>query len=369
MPQDDRPPLVAATEAQRANASTVVQELPNPVVKGTELDALDQNLLKAAEMADSGQDLTPELAKDIGLAPETATDTTEKKDDRARDPITGKFIATGTETAQTEEKPAGEAVAQPETVLPSEYEAKKAEKAKKDQERLDKTWENVNLRKEELERREKELTQRAQQVQRPQVQPQKRQYSSIQLYEASQDFRSRAKQELKLYQETGDDRHLDEFNKQDQLADEAFKSSGQFYQIEQKENQEIQSAKYKETWESHCSKAFETDPDLVDPKSDLAVAVNALLETHGKVFWSIPDGFRQAVEIAKTRIKASGYDDAIEANKKLKAENDRLTALSTPTKGSPTGAPTGKAYDKMSKSEQDAYLMAAAAAEDARNGL
>ena len=346
--------------------------LENPVIKDE-----GELLRQMAHDVDQGKDETEVISSgnkpedralgegEAKLPDDSNTDNSEiesARPERARDPVTGKFIKTAAEIAADASSDATEAVGTPEVASTerseSEYAAKVREKKEKEQVRLDKTWENVNRQKEEIEQRRQELERREQEFVRPQVQSQQRQFSSKQLFDASQEFKVTAKKAL----ESGD---YDTFNQQSDLAEKAFENAAQFYELEQKEAQEFAQHKHTKVWEQNIKEAFKADPELANPDSELSKEVQNILEVQGKKLWVYPDGFNDAVQIAKMRIRATGYDNILEANKKLKAEIDRLNGLTAVTPGGVTSGPRSRNFNDMSSAEQDAYLMSEAARIDA----
>lgn len=345
-------------------------ELPNAVLKPEDLDASDQSFLDAARLADQGRDIPADLIKsDAATEPkpaapdvtanEAAVEAEPKPDTRPRDPITGKFIEK--DKVETTPEATVEAATASQTAPESEYAAKQREKKEKETARLEKTWESVNQRKEELERRQAELDAREAEMRQPrQEQRQKartddgQEITSRMLASAAKDFKTRAKQAL----EAGD---YDVFNEQNALADKTLEHAQQFYRIEQQEAQQTAFQQHGQVWEGHIHAAFKAEPDLAKADSRLSKEVSAVLEQIGKELWMFPDGFNKAVDLAKLRISAADYPDLLEANKRLKAENDRLNGLTTPTIGSVTTPPAKKSLDSMSTEESDAYFLREAA--------
>jgi hypothetical protein len=346
------------------------EQIDNPVIK---TDEQEQKFLEAAALADAGRDIPADLVPGVKteVVPEKKDEPTEqpgtveaeKKDGRPRDAL-GRFTKTedGKDIPEAERKPADQP-AEPKSGI-SEYETKKQERAQKEQQRLEKTWENVNRQKDELAAREKALAQQQQsmqqQAQRPKPQ-QQREFSSRDLWAAAQDFKTRAKKAL-------EESNFDEFNENNALAEQAEQHARQFYQIEAREAQQAQVEQYNHVWSGHMQKAIEADPDLVKPDSPLAKEMHALLETHGQVFWMIPDGFPKAVEIAKLRLEAGSASELRTANAKLQKEVDRLNEQMSLSGGGLTQHPAKKKFEEMSAGEQEKSLLAAATAVDEGRG-
>lgn len=351
----------------------IMNDLPNPVI-----DDEAAALLNAAHEEDhkpfvESEDnpspepkeepvaATVELEENEPTAEELA-DPANK--DRPRDPITGKFIKKAVEATPSVTAPAP---VQPAPVL-SEFEQKKQEQKRKDQERKDTSWRAINERKEELDRRQAALEEQRRQFSQPQQQrqqPEPRQFSSQQLLDASDDFKKNAKAAFKRYQESGNEADLDEFNKNDQLADQAFQNAGQFFQIEQQEGQQIALQQHNQLWSAHMEQAVKANPDLLKKDSPIAKHMEDLLKTHGELFYMLPDGFKHAEAIAKLRLDAADAPTLREKNAALQKENERLTGLTSLSKGGPTGGPAAKkSFDSLPLEEMGAELQRMAEAED-----
>jgi hypothetical protein len=352
-----------------------MEALPNPVI--TE-DAEAELLLSQAHAEDtkpyseeSEENPSPEpqeepIASELEL--EESEPTAEEladpaNQDRARDPITGKFVKKA--EAIAEPKPVADAAAKTDPPAPvlSEFEQKKLEKAAKEKERQDRSWENLNREKEELAQRRREFDERQRQISQPQQQrqqPRARQYSSQQLLEAHQDFKRTAREAFKRYQETGNEADLDAFNQNDQWADQAFANAGEFYQLEQREAQQQAVQQHHAAWVGNMEKSIQKNPDLAKIDSPIAIEVQEILKTHGQVLQMLPDGFDRAVELGQLRLDAKDAPSLREKIAAVQKENERLTALTSPSKGGVTGAPAKKSFDSMSLEEMGNELRHAA---------
>lgn len=336
-------------------------ELNNPVIPAEM--SMDDILLAAAEQDAKNEEIGPVAPDPVAPTPEPGTEPTKiepkVEGERKRGPD-GKFIKTD---AEKEAEANSEAVDASKTATESEYAAKQREKKEKESARLDKTWENVNKQKEEIEQRRIELAQREAALRNPPApKPQPRKYTSSQLWDAHEDFKKAARTALA-------GANYDEFSKQEHLADEAFKSANQFYQMEQQEAVQAQQTKWNQGWTGHAAKVMEKMPELADANSPLSLELTELFKSHGPVFYQIPDGFPKAVEIAKLRLDAKDAPTLREKVKAQETEIARLNGLTAPSKGGPAGAPSAKTFEKMNAAEQDAYLMRQAAEHDRRNHI
>lgn len=335
-------------------------ELENPVIN----DEAEAKLLEAAGLADAGRDIPSDLLPEKPAEKEETLETEENvpteaeladpaNKDRARDPVSGKFIKrpAAAQVAPTESGDASKAV--PE----SDYAAKQRERKEKETARLDKTWENVNRQKEELEARRMELQQYEQQLRQPQQprQQQARQFSSHELLNAHDDFKAKAKSAL----DAGD---YDTFNEQNALAEQAFNNATQFFHLEQQEAQQAQMQQHGQTWNQHMVEAIKSDPDLSDSSSALSKEVQQILQVNGKDLWMFPDGFNKAVELARLRIDAREASTLRERVKALEEAKQAQDALLAPSKGGVTSPQptTGKTFDKMTTEEQERHVLAMA---------
>ncbi len=356
--------------------SEVSEQLENPAIKPDDLpqdfDAQEAALREALVLSESGQDVPSELVEKTGIKVESKTD------DRPRDEL-GRFMKNeaGDDIPEAERKSVTQENAVPEAVdaskttpdtQASDYERKKAEKAQKEQERKDRSWENLNREKEELARRREEIRAYEESVRNPQPrqqQPQPREFSSQQFLGAHEDFKRSAREAFKRYQETGDETALDEFNRNDQLAEQAFMQAGEFFAVEQQEAQQTAVQRHNQTWVANMEAEIKAMPDLANPETPISKEMVGLLKTHGAVFQMLPDGFKQATAIAQLRLDAKETPSLRDENKKLKAEVARLNGLTQPSGGGLSGPPAKKTFETMPEADQMAALRRAAEEYDA----
>lgn len=344
-------------------------------LRETPLDETESQLLAAAAQADRGEDMQlPEPTKsesaEVVETEENVPTEAELADpankDRARDPVSGKFIKRNPENVQavaryTVDAPKTDSNT-PKAEL-SEFEKKKQEKAAKEEERKNRSWENLNREKEELAARRRELAEHEQRLRNPQQQrqaPQPRQFSSAQFFDAREDFRKTAKAAFKRYQDTGDETALDEFNKNDQMADAAEKNAIEFYELEHQENQQAQLRQHQSTWVQNMEKTMKASPELAEADSPISKELQEILKSHGQVLQMLPDGFDRGVELAQLRLDAKEAPTLRERVKALEAEKQRQDGLLSPTPGGVTNPPAKKTISTMNETE----LLAAAARMD-----
>jgi hypothetical protein len=343
-------------------ADPLTAPIPDPELEKLEAMAAEHDVQASQELSAPEPEAAQPAAEKEEPKAEDKPDNSEvetEKPERPRDAL-GRFTKTedGKDIPESERQPAEK----PADQQTSDYEAKRQEKARKEAERLDKTWQNVDLRKQELERREREIAQREQAVlQRPQQQRLTTEdgepITSRSLFNAANDFRKRAKKALA-------DGDFDAANENIGLAEEAEQHAQQFYQVEAKEAQQAQIQQYSQVWNGHMQKAIEADADLIKPDSPLAKQMQSLLETHGQVFWMIPDGFPKAVEIAKLRLEAGSASELRTKLTEAEKEVERLTKATTPLGAGPPPQIQHKNFDSLTIDEQMAELERRAAQAD-----
>lgn len=340
--------------------------LENPVIN----DDAEAKLLQAASHVDRGEDipadLVPVLETPVAPAVEPETPAAEKTDDstkpeRPRDAL-GRFTKTeaGVDIPEAERKPAEAKVEAAPTGPDSEYTAAKKERAR--QENLLKNFQQEKeVARREIETERQRLAQERQQLEQQRQSrtqdPNKPQYTSKEFYEAHQDFKKQAKAAL----DGGD---YDEFGKLSDLAEQALITAGQVQQTEGKRQYEARVQQWNDAWNANADVVFKAEPDVINPETPLGKTVTRLMETHGNVFYSMPDGVAKAVELAKLQLEATSAAELREANKTMAAELAEARSKLQPLGAGPTSPPEKKRFDDMSADQQEAALLEAAARVD-----
>ncbi len=357
---------------------------PEKVVETPTVDT-DDAFMQAAAYVDRGEDIPDDLLVKTGAKAEGETLKAEETDAKAEPEApkaeqdnkrprdeSGKFVA---KSADDPIKPVDASTTAPE----SEFAKKQREQKEKDEARKEKTWQNINKKREELDERERKIESERQEFLKQKSAPAKPQFSSARLWDAHLDFSARANEALKKYREDGDITHLDEHDKLVGQAQAANKSANDIYAEEQKINQAQRLTKRDQAWKEAIETVLPSEPDLLDNGTPLAKEVIALLGSpvdpkNPKVamvelFKSMPNGFSHAVQVAKWKM---GYDQkqmAEEALGKERAERERLEKLTAISGGGTTATAASKTFDKMSKPEQDAWIMRQAQEYDRQNGI
>lgn len=346
--------------------------LENPVIN----DDAEAKLLEAASHVDRGEDIPANLVPTVEASakpaeePETpaAADkpAAEKPDasakpERPRDAL-GRFTKTeaGEDIPEGERKPAEAKIEATPAFPDSDY-----TKAKKERERQENLLKNFQQEKEtarreidtERQRLAQERAQLEQQRQSNAQDPNKPQYTSREFYEAHLEFKRLAKAAL----DAGD---YDEFGKQSDLAEQSFITAGQIQQAEAKRHHETRVQQWNAAWNANAAVVFKAEPDVINQETPLGKTVNRLMETHGNVFYSMPDGVAKAVELAKLQLDASSAAELREVNKTMAVELAEARSKLQPLGAGPTSPPAKTSFDAMSADQQEAALLEAAARVD-----
>lgn len=333
--------------------------IPDPELAKLEAMAVEHDVQAAEELSaqepEAAQPAAEKETPDSEITPDNSEAEADKKDDRPRDEL-GRFTKRedGTDIPESEREPAEK----PAEQQPSEFEAKKQEKARKEAERLDKTWQNADRRKAELDRFEAELNQRAAQLQQHRSQPQIPQVpvdedgepiTSKALMRAHKDFKTRAKAAL----DSGD---YDAFNENQALADNAFDSAQRVYQLEVQRDQQIAAQQHSQIWNDHVLKIADKDPDIMNLNTPIGKEVYSILEQHGRILFMVENGADIAYDIAKMRLEAGSASELREKLTKAQKEVDELRRKTTPLGAGPTNRPGPKKLDDLPLDEQVAEL-------------
>jgi hypothetical protein len=357
-----------------------METLENPVIKDESIELRDQlrsEAEKAGPLAGNEFEAEPsaiqteprapvetETAQEIVSNPDTKPEPQKPKAERPRDEL-GRFTKTeaGEDIPESERKPA-EPTKPDETKPESDY-----VKAQKKKEREESVLKNFQKEKEEFraetERIRQQLQREAAELQRAREQRtapnatagNRPRYSSAELWEAANDFDSRAEKAFT-------DGDPEAFKESLRLSREARQQAGQVYQLEQQAAQQAQTRQFQSVYAQVIDQAMKAEPELAKPDSELSKSVQTLLEQE-PVFSHIPDGFAKAAQVAKWKIgyeKSTGLISGLEEeNKKLKAENARLNGNLSLNRSGPSGGPTPpKRFEDMSMDEMRRELRGAA---------
>jgi len=262
-------------------------------------------------------------------------------------------------TEVEEDKPPeteGDNVDEPDSSL-TDGEAPEGEKSSKskyarNRERLDKTWAGVNEAKEANKREAAQLAEAKAHLERDRAAAMAQGGYRDEHDHTAKDYEEAAKG----FEEEGDTG----------LRDSALAKAKELQTMEAEAVQQVQMDKYTQDWKAGRQALEKEIPEIKDSKSDLTIAANEILKANPDLF-HLPEakGLRQAVDMARYKLKA---DQADASQTEVKELSDKLTKLEKKTSvtgGFTSERPDGeKAFDDMSDDEQEGFLLRAAMAHD-----
>ena len=316
------------------------------------------DMLAMAAAADEGREYVPEPKKDEEakveqVASEKASGDTEQKPAPAEEAETNKQDASS-EAPATEEKSKdakSSLTTQPdETKSESASEEKKPSRYEKAKSRLEKEWEDVRTEKARL-KAEREAIENAK-AQREAAQSGAEAQKSGSRRFSAEDYREAAKS----YRDEG----------RDDLAKLADQKATEVETEERKEIEQKTQAELKSAWDKNLLEEVESNPDLKDSNSALYKAVSEMLQNHA-ILRNYPAGIKDAVGIAKIRIKAEAASDLEKKVAEYEREIAQLRKATMPASGQPSAPKKTKAFHELSLEEQEKELFKMAVEAD-RNG-
>ena len=262
-------------------------------------------------------------------------------------------------TEVEEDKPPeteGDNVDEPDSSL-TDGEAPEGEKSSKskyarNRERLDKTWAGVNEAKEANKREAAQLAEAKAHLEKDRAEAMAQGGYRDEHGHTAKDYEEAAKG----FEEEGDTG----------LRDSALAKGKELQMMEAEAVQQVQMDKYTQDWKAGRQALEKEIPEITDSKSNLTIAANEILKANPDLF-HLPEakGLRQAVDMARYKLKA---DQADASQTEVKELSDKLTKLEKKTSvtgGFTSDRPDGEtAFDDMSDDEQENFLRRAAMAHD-----
>lgn len=314
----------------------------------------EADMLAMASAADGGSEWKPkevEEAKAETKTEERPAEITEQKPAPAEAAETKQDASS--EAPATEEK--SEEAKSSLTTEPSETKSESASEKKptryeKAKSRLEKEWEDVRAEKARL-KAEREAIESAR-AQREASQPGTEAPKTGSRKYSAEDYREAAKS----YREEG----------RDDLAKLAENKATEVEIEERKEVEQKTQAELKSAWDKNLLEEVESNPDLKDSNSSLYKAVSEMLQNHA-ILRNYPAGIKDAVGIAKIRIKAEAASDLEKKVQEYERELAQLRKATTPASGQPSAPAKQKAFHEMSSAEQEKKLLEMAMEADRAN--
>jgi hypothetical protein len=309
-----------------------------------EVSELD--MLKLAAAADAGLETIPE-----DKPTEEAKTTETSSGDTSETPATPETteIKSTSDDVVTDEVPKTETVStksslttQPDESKSESASEKKPTRYEKAKSRLEKEWETLRAEKAKLQ-----AEREAAQASVGKTASQEKQTSTRKF--SADDYREAAKS----YRDEG----------RDDLAKLAENKAGEIEVEDRKEQEEKVKGDLKSAWDKNLYEEVEANPDLKDSSTKLYKAVSEMLQNHA-ILRNYPAGIKDAVGIAKVKLKAESASDLEKKVAKYESELAQLRKATTPASGQPSAPARQKQFHELSSNEQEKELLRMAAEAD-----
>ena len=302
-----------------------------------EVSELD--MLKLAAAADAGLETIPE-----DKPTEEAKTTETSSGDTSETPATPETteIKSTSDDVVTDEVPKTETVSTKSSLTTQSDESKsesasekKPTRYEKAKSRLEKEWETLRAEKAKLQ-----AEREAAQASVGKTASQEKQTSTRKF--SADDYREAAKS----YRDEG----------RDDLAKLAENKAGEIEVEDRKEQEEKVKGELKSAWDKNLYEEVEANPDLKDSSTKLYKAVSEMLQNHA-ILRNYPAGIKDAVGIAKIRLKAESASDLEKKVAKYESELAQLRKATTPASGQPSAPAKQKQFHELSSNEQEKELL------------
>jgi hypothetical protein len=218
----------------------------------------------------------------------------------------------------------------------SEKKPTRYEKAKS---RLEKEWEDVRAEKARIKAEREQIE--AERARKTSEAPQGETKTGSRKF-SSEDYREAAKS----YRDEG----------RDDLAKLAEQKANDIEVEDKKEFQQKTQAELKSAWDKNLMEEVDANPELKDSTTPLYKAVTEMLQNHA-ILRNYPAGIKDAVGIAKVKLKAESASDLSKKVAEYEKELSQLRKATTPASGQPKGPAKTKAFHELTLDEQERELM------------
>jgi hypothetical protein len=307
----------------------------------------EADVLALAKAADEGTELAPTLSQVEAV--------TETKETASGDTLETPATPETTETKSTSNDVVTDEVPKTETVstkssLTTQSDESKSESAsekkptryEKAKSRLEKEWETLRAEKAKLQAEREAAQASVGKAAAQEKQTSTRKFSAEDYREAAKSYRDEGRDDLAKLAE----------NKASEIEVE--------YRKEQEENVK---SELKSAWDKNLYEEVEANPDLKDSSTKLYKAVSEMLQNHA-ILRNYPAGIKDAVGIAKIRLKAESASDLEKKVAKYESELAQLRKATTPASGQPSAPARQKQFHELSSNEQEKELLRMAAEAD-----
>ena len=307
----------------------------------------EADVLALAKAADEGTDSAPTLSQ-VEAVTETKETASGDTSETPATPETTEIKSTSDDVV-TDEVPKTETVStksslttQPDESKSESASEKKPTRYEKAKSRLEKEWETLRAEKAKLQAEREAAQASVGKTASQEKQTPTRKFSA-------EDYREAAKS----YRDEG----------RDDLAKLAENKAGEIEVEDRKEQEEKVKGELKSAWDKNLYEEVEANPDLKDSSTKLYKAVSEMLQNHA-ILRNYPAGIKDAVGIAKIRLKAEAASDLEKKVAKYESELAQLRKATTPASGQPSAPARQKQFHELSSNEQEKELLRMAAEAD-----
>ena len=307
----------------------------------------EADVLALAKAADEGTELAPTLSQ-VEAVTETKETASGDTSETPATPETTETKSTSNDVV-TDEVPKTETVSTKSSLTTQSDESKsesasekKPTRYEKAKSRLEKEWETLRAEKAKLQ-----AEREAAQASVGKAAAQEKQTSTRKF--SAEDYREAAKS----YRDEG----------RDDLAKLAENKASEIEVEYRKEQEESVKGELKSAWDKNLYEEVEANPDLKDSSTKLYKAVSEMLQNHA-ILRNYPAGIKDAVGIAKIRLKAESASDLEKKVAKYESELAQLRKATTPASGQPSAPARQKQFHELSSNEQEKELLRMAAEAD-----
>jgi hypothetical protein len=306
------------------------------------MEVTELDMLKLAAAADAGLETVPKDEPEVKAETEVNSSGDNEQTPAPAEEAEKTKLEASDEVSATKEK--SEEAKSSLTTQSSEDKSESASEKKptryeKAKSRLEKEWEDVRAEKArikaEREQIEAERARKTSEAPQGETKTGSRKFSSEDYREAAKSYRDEGRDDLaKLAEQKANDIEIED----------------------KKEFQQKTQAELKSAWDKNLMEEVDANPELKDSTTPLYKAVTEMLQNHA-ILRNYPAGIKDAVGIAKVKLKAESASDLSKKVAEYEKELSQLRKATTPASGQPKGPAKTKAFHELTLDEQERELM------------
>jgi hypothetical protein len=306
------------------------------------MEVTELDMLKLAAAADAGLETIPKDEPEVKAETEVNSSGDNEQTPAPAEEAEKTKLEASDDVSSTKEK--SEEAKSSLTTQSSEDKSESASEKKptryeKAKSRLEKEWEDVRAEKARIKAEREQIE--AERARKTSEAPQGETKTASRKFSA-EDYREAAKS----YRDEG----------RDDLAKLAEQKANDIEVEDKKEFQQKTQAELKSAWDKNLMEEVDANPELKDSTTPLYKAVTEMLQNHA-ILRNYPAGIKDAVGIAKVKLKAESASDLSKKVAEYEKELSQLRKATTPASGQPKGPAKTKAFHELTLDEQERELM------------